>query len=744
MTSGFARMFRFRSRAMPVWGLLAMMLASLGSGALEAVAQESSPAETQGAFLTLTSPITDDTIAQVRRLGLQLQDSALRDNRRTCLVLEFTPGQSQFHHVYALADFLSSPSLSNVLTVAWVPETVSGHNVLPVLACNEIVLTAEARLGDIGLGQPLPQDQQTIVQEIVSRRRNPLVGTALAKAMADPASTLLQLSVETADGGRERRLATPDEASRLQASGVTVPESRTLKEPGTPGLFSGAQARAGDFLVRHIASSRREVADLYKLPAEAARQSQPSLAAHNVSIIEISGSIDSVLESFLVRQMQKAVAGGADLILFEIHSPGGHLNEVQTLALAITRLSDSRVRTAAWVPEIATGEAALIALACDEIYLAPKARLGAVTKRRNFDLRQAERDEEERVFLQETLQELARLKHRPAAVLLAMADPNVRIFQATNKQTGVVTYLTEQELEQQAEDWIRGPFVAESGQGVLEVSGDRARELLVAEPIVQGFEEVKERLGLPPDARPRRIEKNWVDDLVFVLNRPVVTGLLFAVAMICIYLELHFTSGFLGIISVVCFALFFWSRFLGGTAGGLEVLLFIIGLGCLAAEIFVIPGFGVFGLSGGLLVVLSLVMASQTFGSVEPGRDMTQAMNTMKTLSAAIVSLIVVAMLLNRFLPRMPFLNEMVLGAPGGHGSEAGGEPRLRPEVLNGTHSLVGTVGAAATSLRPAGKARIQGELVNVISNGPFIVEGTPVEVVSVSGNHVVVREATS
>ena len=71
--------------------------------------------------------------------------------------------------------------------------------------------------------------------------------------------------------------------------------------------------------------------------------------------------------------------------------------------------------------------------------------------------------------------------------------------------------------------------------------------------------------------------------------------------------------------AAVCFLLFFWSRYLGGTAGWLEVMLFVAGASCVLLEVFVIPGFGIFGLGGGALILASLILASQTF--VVPQND---------------------------------------------------------------------------------------------------------------------------
>ena len=391
-----------------------------------------------------------------------------------------------------------------------------------------------------------------------------------------------------------------------------------------------------------------------------------------------------------------------------VHSPGGRLEEVRDLALAIARLSEQSVRTVAWVPEFTTGESVLLALGCDEIYLTPKARFGAVGRRREFVVDNVDDPEaaaqRERDFLRETLGELARLKQRPAAILQAMADPTLQVFQATHRESGEVTFLSAEELDQRAVEWQRGPAVPEAGQGLLTVTGLRAQQLMVAEPPVESFDEVRHRLGLPDALVAQRVGKTWVDSLVFSLNRRSVTGLLLVLAIICIYLELHFMSGILGLVSLTCFTLFFLEPALGGTAGGLEILLFSLGLGALALEIFVLPGFGLFGVAGGAMVLASLVMASQTFGNIESGRDWAEARETLKTISTAIVTVLVMAVALSRFLPRIPFLNDMVLTPPG---RTTGPEnaPRLAPESLAESSGLVGATGTSETVLRPAGKA---------------------------------------
>jgi membrane-bound serine protease (ClpP class) len=110
----------------------------------------------------------------------------------------------------------------------------------------------------------------------------------------------------------------------------------------------------------------------------------------------------------------------------------------------------------------------------------------------------------------------------------------------------------------------------------------------------------------------------------------------------------------------------------------------------------------------------------------------------------AVVAVIGTAMLLSRFLPAIPVFNQMILAPPGASLHDPA-EPRLRPELTTSSvgHALTGHIGTTTTVLRPAGKAEIDGRLMDVVSDGPFVNEGARIEVVRVSGNKVVVRQAT-
>lgn len=703
-----------------------------------------------GKFLTIVSPIDDRVLLRVSNTAQQLQQQAAKEQRPAILVLEIAPGTSQFHHVQALSRLLTSSQFSQVQTVAWLPETVTGPNALVALSCRNIVMHPDAELGDLGRGHPLEPEDQQIALAVAQKRQNPLVSTALIRAMIDPQEQLWRVRLKTKKGDAEpieTRAVTRAELETLRSTGAQIEAAEVIKETGVLGTFRGSTARDLEILVTHTADSRPAVAELYNLPREALREPPPDRDTQKARLIRVTDTINSLQENFLKRQIDRALGAGTHLIVFEIDSPGGELLASINLAQTIADLDPKRVRTVAYVPEKALSGAAIIALGCDEIYLHPSATIGDAGPIELKSGGMFERAPEKILSpLRAALKTLAEKKNRPVALCEAMADRSLKVFEARNRDNGRVWYLSEAELQQSAGEWIAGPQVREAnGELLLTVDGRRAHELLLAEKPVSDLDELKVRVGLPASYRLQPIEKTWVDTTVFILNLPPVIVLLFMLGIGCLYLELHFPSGLLGIASALCFAVFFWSKFLGGTAGWLEVILFALGAGCLAMEIFVVPGFGVFGVSGILMVLASVVMASQTWGNLEPNADLKDLAKTLGTLVAAGGAVAVLGLALGRFLPRVPLFESIILSPPN---QEGGNEPTLAPRLLTQSPSAAAASGAAVgqrgetlSMLRPAGKARINGRLTDVVSDGPFIAEGATVEVTQVTGSRIVVRQ---
>ena len=132
----------------------------------------------------------------------------------------------------------------------------------------------------------------------------------------------------------------------------------------------------------------------------------------------------------------------------------------------------------------------------------------------------------------------------------------------------------------------------------LQANGQEAVDWHLAKFTATDFGELARRYGLEGDLAT--LEPTWADTLVDALKSPGVAVILLIVAFVGLYVELHAPGTGVGaFVAAVCFVMFFWSRYLGGTAGWLEVLLFLSGISCLALEVFVLPGFGIFGLGGG-------------------------------------------------------------------------------------------------------------------------------------------------
>ncbi len=704
-----------------------------------------------GQFLTLNSPLDDRALTQFTTVAAKLVQQAEQEQRPAFLVIEIPQGSTPFHHLQALTRQLTSNQYANLRTVAWVPKTITGPNVLAVLACRDIVMHPDAELGDIGRGKPVELEDQQVALALAQKRHNPRVSTALIRAMLDPqeALWLVRTAGEGANGMPETRAVTKAELEALQKTGVAIERAEVIKEPGVLGVFRGTTARQLEILVSHLAENRTDVAALFNLPREALRELPSENQNRKVRLIRVTGVIDTLQESFLERQIDRAVGGGADLLIFEIDSPGGLMLASINLAQKIASLDEKKVRTVAWVPKMALSGAAIISLGCDDIFMHPTAQIGDAGPIEIRPGQPVERAPEKILSpLRATMKTLAERKGRPVAVAEAMVDRQLKVFQATNRETGRVWFLSELEL-QGSDEWNPGPQVREAnGELLLTVEGTRAFELKIAEPPVNDVEELKTRLGLPAGMALNPVGKTWVDTTVFILNRPWVTGLLFVLGIVCLYLEANFPISLFGIGAVICFAIFFWSRFLGGTAGWLEVILFILGAGALAMEIFVIPGFGVFGITGILMLLASVVMASQSFGNLEPYGDMKQLLTTLTTFLGAMIGLGVAAAILSRFLPHVPLFEGMVLTSPGSLEASRSHEPQLAPGLLSSARDsfsdLVGKQGETMSLLRPSGKARFDGRVCDVVSEGSYIPEGTPIEVIRVNGNRITVRAVSA
>ena len=703
-----------------------------------------------GQFLTIDGKVDDELISRVTSLTKELQTKAVREKRQAILVLEISPGSSRQGQVHDLAKVLVSPELSNVRTIAWIPKTLDGNHVILALACHEIYMTPTAALGDIGRGKALSNVEQNFVLDIVDRGRNLRMSRAIAKGMMDPANAVLRVTLEDANGKTRQQFLTESELRDLQDQNIAILQTDTIKDPGQPGLFRGSEAAKAGFLVAATPANRNEVIAELNLPLEAMREEGGDNTKIVARVIAINNVVGKQLADFIARETQRAISDGINLIIYDIDSPSGDKLQAQQVATVIAELDPAKVTTVAWIRKEATQAGTLAALSCDRIFLADEATIGNIDLKamrlnnghRLQPVEEVNADDQQKLLT--VIAAIARRKNRSLSLLQAMADSTKPVFEVTQKESGRVAWMNDQELASQPDEWVKGDAIPEARGGeLLVLNAKRAHDLGIAESPCHDLEQLRTRLGISETTDLRPVAKTWVDNLVTALNSRWGGFLLITIGIVFVYLELHLPMGLYLIGAITSFSLFFWSRFLGGSAGGLELTLFILGMVLLGAEFFVVPGFGVFGVTGILMTVASLVMASNTFSGMSATEGFEQSMNSLGSLAAALMVVIAVAVVMNRFLPSIPFINRLILTPPGfvqNHGEGVMLDPSLQSQPASVGPIGVGMVGITASSLRPTGKAMFGDKYVDVVSDGAYIDHGTKIEVIRLAGNRIIVR----
>ena len=742
------------------------LLAVVSSNSLIALAQEDAkvgedkpPAEATAessplaAYVVVKGVVDEVTFSKVTNTAHELQHRAEQENQPAFLVLELHRGSSRFGQIHELAKALTSANLSQVKKVAWIPEPAKGEvldgmNAILAFACNEIVMHPDAEFGSFTKDAELDPDEQQLVINLVERRHNPKISKAMALAMMDSQRVIRKVDVEIDKNGMkvlETRVVTDEELKTLRDLNTVIKNPEIIKDAGVVGTFSGAKARALGVLVVRTANDRNELRESYGLPFGSLRDDPTAGAEVKPVVIKIEGVIHGLLEDFVVREIDRAVASGANMLIFNIDSPGGELQASNLIATKIADLEENKIRTVAYIEKEAISGAAMISFGCDEIYMRPDALIGDAAPISVRPGEQFERAPEKILsIVRGMLKVIAEKKGRSAGLLQAMADKDLKVYEARNADTGRIAYLSEEELHQEPGEWVKGAIVPETREdNLLTVSGKRAHELRLTNQPVADLDEFRQRIGVPQNQSLRPVEQTWVDTLVFVLRSRAAMVLLIMIGVACIYGEVYTMSGFFTIGAATCFALYFWANFLGGTAGWLEVVLFLLGLVCIGLEVFVIPGFGVFGISGALMVFSSLVLASQTFVIPETSGEVNEMAWSIGTVTMTLLVFMVAAGFMTRHLGAMPFLNRLVLTPPDGNPNE----PRLDPTLDGGelseleqNYALLNQQGTAMSVLRPAGKAQIGDRFVDVVSEGAYITKGSQIEVIDVQGNKIVVR----
>jgi membrane-bound serine protease (ClpP class) len=407
--------------------------------------------------------------------------------------------------------------------------------------------------------------------------------------------------------------------------------------------------------------------------------------------IEISGTIEGGLAPYTARALREAVEANASAVFLDINTPGGRVDAAEMIADAIR---ETPIPVYAFVNPRAYSAGALISLATDGIYMTPGAVLGAATPVDGQGVKMAEK------------------------YVSAMRAE----FRALAEQQGLDPRIAEAMVD----DSLGVPGLLEPGK-LLTLSTAEALRVGYAKGQVGSQAELLDAVGLS-GAEIVTVGVNWAENLVRFLTNPLVAPLLLTLGMLGLIFEIKTGAfGLGGVLSLLSLGLFFGSHHLVGLAGWEEVILLLCGLIAIAVEVFVLPGFGVAGILGIILLVLSVVLAM--LGSIPSFQDVVQSLAVLAT-AMILTAAVFVAWI--RHLPNSARFRRLIL-AEGLEASEGYVSAAIRSDLL-------GREALAVTDLRPAGTVEIDDERVDVVTEGDYIKAGTPVRFVRAEGHRHVVR----
>lgn len=402
-----------------------------------------------------------------------------------------------------------------------------------------------------------------------------------------------------------------------------------------------------------------------------------------VAVIEINGTIDPGTASYFSYALTEAERIDADNVILELDTPGGYISSAET----IRRLMDEFEKPIiAYVNPNAISAGAYLALSADAIYMTPGSTIGAAEPRY---LGVGEVDEKELSFWEKEMAGMAERQGRDPQVASAMVRREIMIDGLVEE--GVLLTLTAAEA-----------LVVGYSEGTVENRSELLQEINL------------------PDAEWNIVESRVSDTLVSWTTNPFVGTILLMIGIGGLMLEI-ITSGFgaAGILSMAAFALYFGGNIAAGMAEYWVLILFVFGIALMLVEAFM-PGFGIFGISGLISTLVSIVLAAV---SIQTGMIM---------LLISFILAGVFSYFAFRFFARRGALRHIILSE-----EERADLGYVAPIDQK---KLIGLEGKAITVLRPSGAAEIDGRRIDVVSDGVFIPAGEKLVVDRVEGVRVIVR----
>lgn len=629
----------------------------------------------------------------------------------------------EFETALALSRTLESLRNDGFRVVALVHGQVRGHGILTVLSCSEILMSGER--GTV-LGPIFPENVAADPTVLSEYRRTTLgrYSQAVVRRWLVPGLELVEKpAVQGADpfpfGEKKDQPLGKPVVGLSQGLSVPFSEAKRL------GLVTGdATNRPADAM------------RILDLPPQTSKETGGKAQGKPV-VISMAGELGGAKIARLKRALSRCKGAGKDLLILKLEGVHGG-SPTQVFSLAQVLIESSRgpeaIRTLVWLDKDCSDTATFLALACGQIWMEDNAGLGRF---RDF-LAQNPKSAREIRDITKSLFVERKFGEKDAELLSrAMVEPGLRLRWAREsggKSTWAVWDSAQIPL---AGGMDLGPMIKPSSPDgenrPLDLTAKIAMDPLGIAENAKDFGEMIQRVGLPQT--PEKLGTEWLDSVADFLTQSSTQVILVILGMACLMIEAMKPGLSLpGVLASLCFILIFWSNsHIQGQIDWLAVLIFLLGLMLVVVEVFLIPGFGVVGLSGVLMILGGMALVAYGHWPQSSGEWLGFGQVMLPFLGGLLGSILLAGIAI-QFLPRMPFFNNLVLIPNSEDFAETA------PGSGNPQPDLVGKIGVAQTDLRPSGTALILGDFLDVISEGEFIPQGKNIEVIESNSRKIIVR----
>jgi membrane-bound serine protease (ClpP class) len=410
-----------------------------------------------------------------------------------------------------------------------------------------------------------------------------------------------------------------------------------------------------------------------------------------VMVMEIRDEIDVRMLRQVKLALDHAEKIKADYVIVDMDTYGGVLTDAKEI---VDLIMDYKKPIWVFINSDAASAGALISIACDSIYMSQGASIGAATVVEG-DGQQA--PDKYQSYMRSIMRSTAEANHRDPRIAEGMVDDRIVIDSV--KQAGkVITFTTSEAIK----------------YGYCEAQ-------------VESIEEILKRNKIN-EYQLHRFQLSASEKIIAIFLNPFISGILILIILGGIYFELQTPGvGFPLFAAITALVLYLVPYYLSGLAEYWEIIALLIGILLLLAEVFVIPGFGIAGISGIILVVVSmiLIMLNNDFFNFEfvPMGDIVMAtFAALGGISGGILLLIFGGSRITntRAFKRLA-LNETQESSQGF-------------TVNSTTQTMMGKQGTAHTILRPSGKVLIDNQVYDAFTRGEFVEKDEPIEVIGTEG----------